>query len=75
MKYVLSTIWTQKKAGELSGLEHKAAGNISRKVEENGPIVRTHFYTKRKSVDEICTNLCKQKSAVCHRIGQTIVFI
>ena len=24
---------------------------------------------------EICTNLRKQKSAVCHRIGQTIAFI
>jgi hypothetical protein len=65
----------EKGGRKLPGVEHKAAGNISRKVEENGPIVRTHFYTKRKSVDEICTNLRKQKSAGYHHIGQPILFI
>ena len=47
--------WTKTKAGELFGLEHDAARNISKKVEENAPIVRSQFYSKRKSLDKICS--------------------
>jgi hypothetical protein len=36
-------------------LEHDADRNISKKAEENAPIVRSQFYIKRKSLDEICS--------------------
>jgi len=42
----------QKKVGGLFGLKQSAVAQINRKVGENGPIVRAHFYTKRKSIDE-----------------------
>jgi len=55
MKYALLTIWTQKKAGELFGLERSVASKIVQNVDSNILNIRQQFYEKKKSVGGICS--------------------